>query len=909
MKLQSVLQQASDARLCSIADFWGLNPGDARAEHAALVDFLYPRLQTAQYFRATFDKLSQEEKDLLWFVALHGGTLSRAELADRCCGSSVELCATLVAGLEQKGFLFALTASNAHNQAVTSLPESYLRFFELPPHWKGFLGWLLLNMQEKELTDLARPLGCGVRGVPPDKVDLLRYRVRRALLDPVKLKAYIDSLSQTEQDMLSQVLKQKGSCLYRELLDSTGQKRFDHERAEQLNNLINTRALLFPLIEGDNKYNDLLVVPRDLYYIISNGWQSDTRRLSELDTVAGASAESHPSVILDNRYALLRDLAIFGSFLNTNPVKRLAEGGVNRNDLKRILPLFRTKNPSRYVLFLAEFLISRKLVIDVAGIWRTSEAFRGWLENSRKCYWDIYNWWITEGEWSEAPPDIKGEPVAAPARSELIALRKIALQGTAGLPEGKWINFSGYCEAIMPQLTSSFPQQGSKRSARNPHHPFVTILRNIVAESLSWLGLVTLGLPPGTALEDSSTGDNFTTKGKRRKVEPPSDEFAFQPTRLGSALLRRNFIPPDSSDEDTLQPDDDAPDFHSQEFLIQPNLEIIAPPDLALDRLFFLTQFCTITKIDVMTILEITKESLRTALDSGLRGGDILDFLTNSSSVQVPETVRHLIDDCSSRHGEARIGAAGGYIIAENPLVIQEIRSNPKLASVVKDVFGEQLVLLYPDTDIARLARELRSAGLMPQIEPEAVHASTDDKFHLTLTAEELCDVVASLRLVAHVEEQLHSEISRGNAAALGQKLRTEATTITSIARHTESTARAYEKRFDAAYDKTVDAVAEKYKTQVSRLVTRSMSSRGPTKYHFRGPNPAVERKDILSLLSFATDYELEAEILYVRQNDQESRVMIQPRSFEGERLYAHCVQSDSDTIYSVDRILRAKLV
>lgn len=126
---------------------------------------------------------------------------------------------------------------------------------------------------------------------------------------------------------------------------------------------------------------------------------------------------------------------------------------------------------------------------------------------------------------------------------------------------------------------------------------------------------------------------------------------------------------------------------------------------------------------------------------------------------------------------------------------------------------------------------------------------------------------------------------------------------------YAEATIQRLQQRFQDALQRRMSEVEDRYKTQVSRLVSKTLSSRGPSKYNYKGRNPAIDQADVRAMLEFAQEYELDVEIQYVKQNDQETRLVISPKSFEGERLYAHCPATDSDGIYSLKRILRARLL
>jgi hypothetical protein len=905
--LKSILKSADPASLQSISEFWGLQPDEPDGEITA--DFLYPRLQSAQYLRAAVDRLSHPERELLMFVVMHGGELERGEIIDRMYGGDESVFEQQVGALSSKGFVFIQNLVKDAQFVV--VPANYMAHIDVSPHLLGYIGSLLRSLPAGDLQVLGENV-MGHAFKASLKAGIHLHDLRNRLLDPEFLHDYINALPEPEFEIFTLLLKRKGSCLYRDLLDFASQRKFDHAKAEQLNSLLANRGVVFALMEGHNKYSNLLVIPRDLLYIIENNYQPDKRSMSDLDLLASASDSSDPRFILDSTYALLRDVVIMANYLTSHSVKRLANGGINRNDLKKILPFLAGPKSAKYAMFIAAFLLGRKHLVEVGNYWKVSDSFSTWIKNSRQMHQDLYTWWLSQSEWDEGL--VEGisfqSSTAVSSIVKLLELRRLILHAIASLPQDKWVAFTTFYDMIVPQVESSFPQFSGNASRTMRAHPLKATVKNIVEQSLNWLGILLIGHDKQPAIPEQSPSA-ISRKGSNTPVKaltPKDDEdFLFKPTSLGLSLFRLGIV------EDTFPLEEEIADhlagYESTDFFVQPNLAIIAPPDLQLDRLFNLARFAVIRNVDVMTTLEITRDSMRNALDNGMNGDEIYQFLSESSRMALPETVKHLIDDCMQQHGEARIALAGGFITSNEQYVIEEIRRSSKLSAYIKDVIEDKAIILAPNSDINKIARELRGMGLMPQLESDTVHETKDERYHLTLTPEELYELIAATRLVAHIEEELNVDISRGQALSLSQKLKPEGARFRTLHEYTESTAKTYEKHFHAALDKVIEDVEGKYKEQVAKLVSRTISGRGPSKYNFKGPNPAVEREDIMKLLSFATDYELETEILYIRQNDQEARIMIVPKSFEGKRLYAHCSDTDSDSIYSLDRILRARLL
>ncbi len=906
--------------LQSICEFWGLKPpslaadaGDEVFPKNDVADFLYPRLQAAEYFKPAFERLSQPEKDVLQFLAIHGGELGFGEVNVRCFGSDGALARETILGLAGKGFAFFGPGSEDLGDESVAIPEAQLGLLDLPAQWDGYLGRLLRTLNAEQLQTIAKRVlgedeGGGRRGA-------LVHKLRRVLLDPDRLEAHIATFGDVERDLFTAIMSKKGFCLYRDLLDVASPKKFDHSRAEQLNALIQASGVVFSVAEGHNKYMNLLMVPRDVAHVVNAEFEPDIRSLQELDGLTTTARSFLPSTVFDNSQALLRDLAIFSGRLDVQHVKRLAGGGINKLDLKKALGSLCGNKPLGYASFFSSFLVSAKHLIVVGEGWRLSERFPQWLTDPEKVYHELYVWWLTTTDYSEeyadgAGPDRPGVDVTA-----VLELRRLALRGIASVRRDRWIEFEAFYDSLVPQLESVIPG-GLHGHGRASSAATRDIFARIIGDSLTWLGIVATGSRQATPGQAAAPVEAPPTV-RRRRGRPPTKRVGvksqtsnfdcFMITELGRQVFVGDYA--DSAHATSELPTGQAFHHGAEWVIVQPNLEVVAPPDLSLEAVYNLARFAAVRNVDVMTTFELNKDSVRAALDSGLRGEEIVRFLGERSRADLPETVRHLVDECSNRHGEARMGGAGGYITLDDPAILEAIKSNSKLSALVKDVVGDKVVILTEGADLNKVAKELRQHGLMPHIESSAVHATADDRYHITLEPQELYDLMAAARFISFVEQELEEEISEGRAAALAQTLKPASSSMFTMDDYAEATARTLQRRFQEALQRRVDEVSDKYKSQVSRLVSKSLSGRSPSKFNFKGRNPAVDQADVRVLLEYAIDHELDVEIQYVKQNDQETRLVILPKSFEGERLYAHCPATDSDGIYSMKRMLRARLV
>ena len=183
-------------------------------------------------------------------------------------------------------------------------------------------------------------------------------------------------------------------------MDVGAQKKFNHKRAEYLQLLTSRSGVVFVSRAAPSRYDSLVMVPRDVRHIIHNGMRRDERTLDELSRgedhtpTSGSVSGFRPNVSLDNTQNIPRDLAIFCAFILHHPVKVLNSGGIGRNDLKKISPLLSHNKTVKYVSWLALFAMSRKLLIPAGDRWRVSKGAGDWFRDSRRCYREMFEYWL-----------------------------------------------------------------------------------------------------------------------------------------------------------------------------------------------------------------------------------------------------------------------------------------------------------------------------------------------------------------------------------------------------------------------------------------------------------------------------------------------------------------------------------
>jgi hypothetical protein len=195
---------------------------------------------------------------------------------------------------------------------IVGIPEPFVRLIELPPYWKGFLGYFLQDLGLDELKAIARQ-GLGLKYDGRRKQVLVHF-LRSHLLDPKASRNASTGRMRPRTRFSASSLQHNGASVWRDLLDEGVRKKFNHQKAEALQRLTKQSGLAFLSQTSTDHYNNLVIVPKDIRRILQNGFRRDERTLTELSrsteriSRASSGQEYRPNVVLDNTQNILRDL-------------------------------------------------------------------------------------------------------------------------------------------------------------------------------------------------------------------------------------------------------------------------------------------------------------------------------------------------------------------------------------------------------------------------------------------------------------------------------------------------------------------------------------------------------------------------------------------------------------------------
>jgi len=558
--------------------------------------------------------------------------------------------------------------------------------------------------------------------------------------------------------------------------------------------------------------------------------------------------------------AFARDLLTFAGHFERTSTKRVATGGVGKKTIQRIAPFLR-RSDEEYASFLGVFLIDRRVLFEGEDRWEISRPNLMRLWQPERLLRSVHHFWLRTALWNESLSDpdvlslVRREYISADPTLEA-RRRRLCEELLAAAPE-EAIDLG----SLLSRLDRSLQARGRSTDdggvARHGGRvsPAV-LLRRMLGGPLSWLGVVepVLRRPPASA-----------------------DVESFRVTPLGRLVLTENWQAViDGFGISLIDP--------SAKVTLQPNLEILAPPDLDPAVYLNLARLGDLRTVDIYTAFAVTWDSLMNALDRGFSADQLLGFLESVSATGVPATMRQLVQDCEGRHGEVRIGIAGPYVEAREGALLGELEANPRFAPYIQRRIGEQLAFLTSNVDLAQLSKELRKAGY-------SVSAAGTDKVQvtahgaqLTLTRLELEDLYAAVRAATKLAREVDPDFDLSALAGLEETLALELT-------------------------RREDAGAPGRARELESLVEKLLRARGKVAVGKSDPpTEARDSEDIRALLVAAVESQSPMEIEYDGFQGVTRRV-VEPSSFDGRYLSGFCRLRQDQRVFNTARILSAKLV
>lgn len=149
------------------------------------------------------------------------------------------------------------------------------------------------------------------------------------------------------------------------------------------------------------------------------------------------------------------------------------------------------------------------------------------------------------------------------------------------------------------------------------------------------------------------------------------------------------------------------------QFILQPNAEIFAPPNLAARTYFHMRRLTGEKKAGAAGMHPLTPDSVRRALDNGITPGHIATFLERFSRSGLPANVRTLVETTGRQHGRIRLIPAGYVLVTDDGTLLRELRSIRTVQPFLGDEITDRAVTVEA-VRVPELLRGLRSRGYAP---------------------------------------------------------------------------------------------------------------------------------------------------------------------------------------------------
>lgn len=523
-------------------------------------------------------------------------------------------------------------------------------------------------------------------------------------------------LNETETDALNYVIQSGGAATAIEVasavLNNTDdffrydwQNRWKSGKEKNAIDSLLARGLLY-VVSYSYGFNLYLVMPGDLLRAITG--EADMRFW--ISPPPAPEKLRVPPPVVTRQTGLIRDVVALLGFLSTQEAVRTSTGYIHKTSLKNLARNLSLPN-ERYAAFLYAIcreagLISPSSEKMVYGI---TDKARNWLrEGALSQARSLFDAWRKGDLWGEMYTEPLKRGNEYRQKEAVVSVRNAAHRLLVSSGAEAFIDVDSLTDALAfhnPMLLAQSAQIGGDL-VPSP----ATFMRLLIGECLYWLGLVELGwnaAPPTAGEPDAATKtrgrpSNLIVRGEVEQKAQPPDAAAYHLTPLGAFLLG---IPGAPAPAEIPAED---------KFIVQANAEIFVPPFLEPSTLFHLLMITDVpAKGATGNVVTLTRESIRRALDYGLTGKELIEFLTAHGRTGIPQNVEYLINEVGGKHGHIHIGRAKMYVQVDSPLVLKELEARRELKGYFVRALSDTVAILNAD-DPDKLLRELRKAGYLP---------------------------------------------------------------------------------------------------------------------------------------------------------------------------------------------------
>jgi hypothetical protein len=544
--------------------------------------------------------------------------------------------------------------------------------------------------------------------------------------------------------------------------------------------------------------------------------------------------------------------------------RRLKRGGIPKGDLRDATHFCHGQADPGYVEFLSLFAETSGLVQADGNIWKTAPEAGTRLEQVIDIRKTLFLFWLETDRWNEWAADRTSGNARSPRLNDLQDLRKEIAKGLQTCEPETWMTYPSFYQFLM-RFSERFKQFAeTPSSGRNLIAGSTTadeLLRRMLSAALTWMGVVCIG----------------NTEAFLCPIHQ-GNQAVFQITRAGSALVHHQY--------NQLLLDGIPPQNPQSKFVVQPNYEILSPPDLPCSRYLTLCVLADLKTQDVMTRFHLSREAIQQAMGRGLSGPEIRQFFAQYSATGLPDMVDALIGECENKYGEIEITLSSGFLTVATEPLLDELYAQHNIAETLEKRLSPTTAALASKTRPEALMQLLHNQGYMPHINREQ-SVGREDRHQVIFTTSEISELVGYLE---------------SSSAVLSGKSDAQLDTLHHLMKRLKRTLR---QTSDAQKIQAAQHYQEAFQQVVKGKNMREESLEDLLR--FTGTNPATTPPDIRAIITYAIDHRLRVEITYGPTQEAPQRI-VEPFSEDHAMLYAFCQTRNGDRVFRLDKIHFARL-
>jgi hypothetical protein len=419
--------------------------------------------------------------------------------------------------------------------------------------------------------------------------------------------------------------------------------------------------------------------------------------------------------IHNNEQNIATDLLKLFSFVYYNKIPLLKNNKIRKNNYTKILKNFVLVKEPPYLDFLLDFATARHFLVHRSSVWDIDfPKIMSFFEKPDEAFQYLY-------EFME-------ERIRQDRKNRII------LQTLHHLPAGKWVNFEAFYKYLITQSKSFIDPPAffkNKYYANKQVSSNKQLTENLFAMELFWCGVVRTAFnKQQNQVTKASTKQevidaiaqivNNNSLNPEQLDDLPGLETErlreiyddlFRLTRLDFDLTSFTITPLGKA---LLEKKKNISTFFARKtskFTIQPNFEIVIPPNFDERKYFKLLSFIETVRTETLNTFKITKQSVYNAILEGLTQKDLVKFLQSNSAVRVPQNVLDLVRDCFNQFNKIEL-YNNQYVLKASKVIIRKIEHDPKMSRFIADKLNSETILLKSKANIRTLLAKYKNLGL-----------------------------------------------------------------------------------------------------------------------------------------------------------------------------------------------------